>query len=114
MPQVTINAKDKILGRLATEIAFKLQGKDLTSYAPNRIPDRQVIVENVSKLRLTGKKRAAKQYYRHTGYPGGIKSESFKELFEEDPAKVVRLAVKRMLPDNKLRKQMLKNLTVKP
>lgn len=112
--QLTINAKGKVLGRLASEIALKLQGKDLPSYRPNQVPEREVLVENASQIRLTGKKARDKIYYRHSGYPGGLKSISFQRLFKQSPEKVLKLAVKRMLPDNKLRKQMLKQLKVKP
>ncbi len=110
--QVTIDAKGKTLGRLASEVAFKLQGKDLPSYKPNVVLSRKVVVENASQLRLTGKKFTDKMYYRHSGHPGGIKEERFETLFTKDPEQVVSLAVKRMLPDNKLRKERLKNLTV--
>jgi large subunit ribosomal protein L13 len=111
---VTINASGKVLGRLASEAAFKLQGKDLPDYAPNRFPQRQVIIEGASGIAVTGKKFEDKKYFRHTGFPGGIKSRTFKELFEKDPAEVIRRAIQGMLPKNKLRKQMLKNLTIKP
>lgn len=106
----TIDASNKVLGRLAAEIACLLAGKDRIDYAPNRIPGVRVRVTNAEKIRVTGKKFTEKRYFRHSGYPGGARSTSFKELFARDPRAVLRLAVSGMLAKNKLRARALRGL----
>lgn len=106
----TINAEGKILGRLASEIAFLLRGKNKVSFVPHLDEGDIVKVENAEKIVLTGKKAEQKKYYRYTGYPGGLKETKFKELFEKNPQEVLRRAVYNMLPKNKLQDKMIKRL----
>jgi len=107
-----IDAKDKILGRLASTIAFLLMGKHKPYYTPHIDCGDFVIVINASQIRVTGKKEKKKIYYWHTGYPGGLKSMSFEEMMKKNPKKVIELAVKRMLPKNRLLKFRLKRLKI--
>ncbi len=109
----TIDATDRPLGRLATEIAMILRGKNKPEFQPHLDMGDIVEVDNVDQLVLTGKKMEQKKYYRHSGYPGGLKEEKVEELFQKDPGEVLRRAVRKMLPDNKLRKNMLKRLIIK-
>ncbi|MDP2651102.1 MAG: 50S ribosomal protein L13 [bacterium] len=116
MPNETykLDATDKKLGRLATEVAVLLMGKNRTDFARNKLPDVEVEVENASKLSIGAKKFAEKVYYRHSGYPGGLKSETLGKVIETKGAKeALRRAVSGMLPKNKLRARMLKNLKIK-
>lgn len=106
----TIDASGKILGRLASEITILLRGKHKPSFQPNEDAGDFVIVKNVSKIRVTGKKMEQKKYYHHSGYLGGLKEISLKELFAKDPAQVLRIAVSKMLPRNKLRRKQIKRL----
>jgi len=106
----TIDAKDKILGRLASEIAVLLRGKHKTNFTPHLDLGDEVIVVNTSKIKVSGNKTKNKKYYRHSGYPGGIKEISYQKLFENNPNKVLRKAIYGMLPDNKLRKKMMARL----
>lgn len=105
-----IDASNKRLGRLASKIATLLRGKDQPDFLPYKLPDNKVIVFNTSKMVISGKKFENKKYFRHSGYPGGIKNKTFKELFEKDPSEPLRRAVYGMLPKNKLRDKMIKNL----
>ena len=106
----TIDASEKILGRLSSEIAFLLQGKNFPSYVPYLDSAVEVIVINTSRLKVTGKKNEQKKYYRHSGYPGGIKEVAYKDVFSRDPNEVLRKAVYGMLPGNKLRVKMMRRL----
>lgn len=106
----TIDATNKILGRLAAEIAILLQGKNKPNYTPYLDEGGGVTVINTSKIKITGKKNEQKKYYRHSGYPGGIKEISYKKLFEKDPNEVLRKAIYGMLPKNKLRAKMMNRL----
>lgn len=106
----TIDASGKILGRLASEITILLRGKHKPSFQPNEDAGDFVIVKNVSEIRVTGKKMEQKKYYHHSGYMGGLKEISLKELFAKDPAQVLRIAVSKMLPRNKLRRKQIKRL----
>ena len=106
----TIDATNKILGRLAADIAFILQGKNKTDYVPYLDTGDDVIVTNISKIYLSGKKKETKKYYHYSGYPGGLKETSYKKLVERDPVEAFRRAVYGMLPRNKLRKKMLNRL----
>ena len=110
----TIDAANKVLGRLATEIAILLRGKDKPDFAPYKDEGGIVKVLNASKLKLTGKKSEQKVYYRHSGYMGGLKIMPFKKIFEKDPAWVLKKAVYGMLPANKLRARMMKRLIIEP
>lgn len=109
---IVIDATDKAVGRVATEVAMALRGKNKPTFAPNVDAGDFVTVQNASKLKFTGRKFVQKDYYRHTLYPGGLKTTSLKALFEKDPTEVVRKAVYGMLPKNKLRNEMLKRLTI--
>lgn len=105
-----IDASSKKLGRLAADIAFLLRGKNSPDFAPNKLSNNKIIVFNTAKMVISGKKFENKKYYRHSGYPGGIKMTTFKELFKKDPNEPLKRAVYGMLPKNKLRDKMIKNL----
>jgi len=108
----TIDAKDKILGRLASEAAVILQGKKDPSYE-QRLPGKdEVIIKNSSKIKVSGDKAKQKIYYRHTGYIGHLKKQTFEQLFAKSPEKVIWKAVYNMLPKNRLRKDRMKRLKI--
>jgi large subunit ribosomal protein L13 len=98
------------LGRLASEIAILLRGKCKPDFVPYKDMGDIVIVKNVEKIRVTGKKMEQKKYFHHSGYLGGLKERSFKSLFKKDPAEILRKAVFGMLPNNKLRAKIIKRL----
>jgi large subunit ribosomal protein L13 len=106
------DAEGKVLGRLAAEIAKKLMGKGKVSYTPHVDGGDFVIVTNIEKVAVTGKKLTDKIYYRHSNFPGGLKSRTFGEMMDKKPEEVLMLAVKRMLPKNKLGAQQLTRLRV--
>lgn len=106
----TIDAQDKILGRLATEIALLLRGKNKPNFQSNQDKGDFVIVKNVDKIKFSGRKMEQKKYYHHSGYLGGLKATSLKKLFSRSPAEVLRRAVWGMLPNNKLRAEQIKRL----
>ncbi|OGM29559.1 50S ribosomal protein L13 [Candidatus Woesebacteria bacterium RIFCSPHIGHO2_01_FULL_44_10] len=105
-----IDAKGKILGRLASTIAQLLMGKHKVKYAPHLDMGDFVVVTNAGSVKVTGKKEEKKVYYKHSGYPGGFKEVAYAKLKAEQPTKIIKLAVKRMLPDNKLRKNRMARL----
>jgi len=107
-----IDAKDKVLGRLAAETARILRGKHKPQFATHMDTGDFVIVVNAAKIRLTGKKLKEKIYYRHSGYTGGLKSTKASEMLKERPDKMIWLAVKGMLPKNTLGRAQLKKLKV--
>jgi large subunit ribosomal protein L13 len=107
-----VDAKGKILGRLASEIARRLRGKHKPIYTPHVDTGDFVVVINADKIRLTGKKLTDKIYYRHSGYPGGIKSIAAGKLLKEKPERLIHIAVRGMLPKNSLGRRMLKKLKV--
>lgn len=107
-----IDATGKVLGRLATEIIILLRGKHKPSFAPNKDMGDFVIVRNVGKIKITGKKIEQKKYFHHTGYIGHLKEIPLKTLYRKDPARVLQKAVLGMLPKNKLRAKMIKRLTI--
>ena len=107
-----IDASGQVLGRLATKVATLLTGKHKPGYAPFLITGDHVIIINADKIRLTGQKLDQKIYYRHTGYPGGLKEVSARRMFETRPERMIQDAVLGMLPKNKLRKQMGRRLRV--
>jgi large subunit ribosomal protein L13 len=107
-----VDAKDKILGRLATEIASRLRGKHKPTFSPFIDNGDFIIVTNADKISLSGKKWDDKKYYRHSGYMGGIKERSAKELLEKHPTDLVFKAVRGMLPKNKLGRAQLKKLKI--
>lgn len=110
----TIDASNRVLGRLATEIAILLRGKHKPDFVPYKDIGDFVVVKNPDKIKLTGRKMEQKKYYHHTGYLGGLKETPLKKVFEKDPGEVLRRAVFGMLPKNKLRKQQIKRLKIEP
>lgn len=109
-----IDAKDLILGRLATDIATRLMGKNKPSFVPYLDTGDFVVITNASKVKTTGKKAATKTYFRHSGYPGGDRVEVFSDLLKNKPEEIIKHAVKGMLPKTKLGKRMMKKLYVYP
>jgi large subunit ribosomal protein L13 len=108
----TIDASEKVLGRLATQIAVLLMGKNKPTFARNMDVGDFVTVINAGKINVSGKKSEQKMYYRHSGYPGGFKSTSLDAMMESHPTRVIEYAVKGMLPTNRLRAQMMKRLRI--
>lgn len=106
----TIDASGKVLGRLASHIALLLRGKNKPDFAPYKDIGDFVVVKNVNKIRLTGKKLEQKIYYHHTGYLGGLKETPLKKIFEINPGEILKKAVFGMLPKNKLRAKQIKRL----
>ena len=109
---LVIDADGLVLGRLATEVATILRGKNKPIYTPHVDTGDYVIVINADKMKLTGKKLDQKRYYWHTGYPGGLKSVDYRNMMANTPEKDLMIAVKGMLPKNSLGRQMLKKLRV--
>ncbi len=107
-----IDAKDQILGRLASKLAYMLQGKHLPEYTPHVDQADFYVIINADKIKLTGKKLDQKVYWRHSGYIGGLKLETARRLLERKPEMLIYLAVKRMLPRNLLRPKLLKKLKI--
>lgn len=106
----TIDATDKVLGRLATEIAVLLRGKNKPNFAPHKDEGDLIVVKNVGKLKFTGKKIEQKKYYHHSGYLGSLKETPMKKLLKENPSEILRRAVFGMLPKNRLRAKIIKRL----
>ena len=106
------DAADRVLGRLASRIAPVLMGKHKPTYTPHVLTGDFVVVTNAEKIRLTGRKRQQKVYQSYSYYPGGQKIVSFEKMIEKHPERVIELAVRRMLPKNKLAKKMLQRLKV--
>jgi large subunit ribosomal protein L13 len=107
-----VDASDKTLGRLASEIAHRLRGKHKAEYTPHVDTGDYIVVINAEKVRVTGAKSTDKMYHHHTGYPGGLKSMSFEKLIDKAPERVIQSAVKGMLPRNPLGRAMFKKLKV--
>ena len=107
-----VDAEDKVLGRLAVKIATILSGKNKAQYSPNADLGDFVVVVNAEKVKVTGSKFTQKNYYHHTGYPGGLKTKSFEKMQDDTPEKIIEKAVKGMLPKNKLANQIIKKLKV--
>ena len=107
-----LDATDLVLGRMATKIADRIRGKDKPTYTPHVDGGDYVIVINAEKICVTGNKFENKKYYKHSLYPGGLKSQTFKELNEKHPERIIEEAVKGMLPKNKLGKSIIKKLKV--
>lgn len=107
-----VDASNKILGRLATQLAIRLRGKHRPDFTPHLDTGDFIIVINAEKVKLTGQKLDQKMYYRHSGYLGGLKSVNARTMLEKKPEEVIRLAVKRMLPKNKLARHQLKKLKI--
>ena len=109
---VLIDAEDQSLGRVSSEIASILRGKNKPEFTPHMDAGDNVVVINAEKVMLTGKKMWDKEYFRHTGYPGGEKFTTAKEMMEKDPTSLIMMAVKGMLPKTKLGRKLLTNLRV--
>jgi len=107
-----IDAKDQTLGRMATGIATLLMGKDKPTYTAHNDGGDFVVVINAAQVKVTGKKESDKRYYRHSGYPGGLKSISLGEQRQLDASEIIHKAVKNMLPKNKLQTERLKRLKI--
>ncbi len=110
---ILIDAEGVVLGRLASIVAMRLRGKHKATFTPHMDMGDNVIIVNADKVKLTGKKRTEKTYYRHTGHPGGIKSTTADKVLDgRYPGRVVEAAVKRMLPGNRLSRQLMTNLRI--
>jgi len=107
-----VDAKDKVLGRIASRIALILRGKNKAIYTPHMDTGDGVIVVNASKVRVTGRKMKAKVYRRYSGYPGGLKEVNLESMLSKHPETVVKLAVRRMLPKGELARKMASKLKV--
>ena len=107
-----IDAEGKTLGRMATEIAVRLRGKHKAEYTPHVDTGDYIVVVNAKKVQVTGNKAKDKIYHRHTGYPGGLKTRSYGDLLNEQPAEIVRKSITGMLPHNRLGAQMATKLKV--
>ena len=107
-----VDAKDRVLGRLATQIAMRLRGKHKPIFTPHADTGDFIVVINANKVTLTGRKWDKKIYYRHTGYIGGLKEISAKKLLEKKPEDILRFAVRGMLPKNSLGRRQLKKLKI--
>ena len=109
-----VDATDKPLGRLASEIARRLRGKHKPEFTPHVDTGDYVVVVNAAKVGLTGQKRSQKMYHRHSGYPGGLKSTSFEQMITSKPERVIEIAIKGMLPKGPLGRDMFRKLKVYP
>lgn len=107
-----VDAQNKVLGRLATEVAHRLRGKHKACYTPHVDTGDYIVIINADKIRVTGNKEKQKFYYHHTGYPGGIRSISLEHLREKAPTRIIESAVKGMLPRNPLGRAMLEKLKI--
>ncbi len=107
-----VDANEQVLGRFATQIATLLRGKHKPTYTPHVDVGDNVVVINADKIKVTGKKPEQKIYYRHSGYPGGLKAISYRNLHQKHPDRIIKLAVKGMLPKNRLGRRMLKKLHI--
>jgi large subunit ribosomal protein L13 len=108
-----IDASDQTIGRLATQIAIILRGKQKTDYNP-RIDNGDIVeVANIKKIKFTGKKFEQKKYFHYSGYPGGLKTKKISEIFSKDPGDILKRAVREMLPPNRLRNGMIKRLIIR-
>lgn len=112
MTEVILDLQGKKLGRAATEAANILRGKNRATFAPNIVPEVTLKVTNVSKLSITDKKKAEKEYQRYSGYPGGLFKTKLSELWVKNPGEVFKKAVWGMLPKNRLRAKFIKNLII--
>jgi large subunit ribosomal protein L13 len=107
-----IDAKDKILGRVSTDIVKILMGKNKVNYTPHMDMGDYIVVINSNLIKLTGRKESQKKYYRHSGYPGGFKEIKFEKMKKEHPERILELAVRGMLPENRLRDKRMRRLFV--
>lgn len=111
-PIVSIDASGKPLGRLASEVAARLQGKDNPAFSRNVLAAPRIRIINLRQVKFTGRKLAKKRFYRHTGYIGHLKTETLSALWKKNPAEVLKRTVAGMLPKNTLRQRMLKRLEI--
>ena len=109
---ILVDAKDKTLGRLASALASRLRGKHRPEFTPNADLGDYIVVINANKINVTGDKLNQKKYFKHSGYPGGIKSKSLDNIIKNSPEDAIRMAVRGMLPKNKLGKKMLTKLKI--
>ncbi len=109
----TIDATNQSVGRLASKIAVLIRGKDRPGFEPRIISDDHVVITNIKKLKFTGNKLEQKIYYHYSGFPGGMKARSMETVFQKDPAWILRHAVLNMLPQNRQRSRLIKNLEIK-
>jgi large subunit ribosomal protein L13 len=109
-----IDAEDKVLGRVASTVASLLRGKHKPTYTPFVDMGDYVVIINSAKVKLTGNKSSSKLYYRHTGYPGGLKVRTYSEMMKKDPTFVLRNAIKGMLPHNRLGRRQLLHVKIFP
>ena len=107
-----IDAKEQKLGRLSSKISILLRGKNNSYYTPHQINNSYVIVVNAEKIQVSGNKKLKKNYYRHSGRPGGLKTENFEHLYKRMPERIIEKAVKGMLPKNTLGRELFKHLKV--
>jgi len=112
MKYYLIDASTAPLGRIATQAAVLLMGKNDPNYAPNIVASHIVLIVNSDKLFLTGTKELSKKYYRHSGYPGGIKETDFADLKKTDSTEIIKKAVRGMIPHNRLESELLKHLKI--
>ncbi|RME93178.1 MAG: 50S ribosomal protein L13 [Candidatus Hydrogenedentota bacterium] len=111
---VLIDAEGKTLGRLVSQIAFRLQGKHLPNYQPGVYMGENFVIVNAAKIKVTGNKMQQKEYIRHTGYMGGLRKTTLQDQLQKDPSKVILHALKGMLPKNRLSRKLLKKVRVFP
>ena len=110
MKEIIIDAANQSLGRLSSRVAFMLRGKHLTSFEPNKMPEIEIVIDNIEKIKFTGQKLAQKEYKHYSGYHSGLKTVKLSELWKTRPKEVVRQSVYRMLPKNKMRDKLIRNL----
>lgn len=106
-----IDATNQSLGRLASRIAVLLRGKETAAFQPHIMPDVRIVLKNIDKIKFTGTKLSATSFYRHSGYPGGIRERTLEQLWEAKPQQVVRDTVYGMLPKNRMRDKLIQRLT---
>ncbi len=107
-----VDAEGKTLGRLASQIAHVLRGKHKPTYSPHMDVGDHIVVVNAEKIRVTGRKAEQKVYYRHTGHPGGLRTTTYEDMLNKHPDRILRTAVKGMMPNNVLGRQMFKKLRI--
>lgn len=107
-----VDAQDQVLGRLASQIARVIRGKHKAVFTPNMDAGDFVVVVNAEKIKMTGKRELQKEYFSHSGYPGGVRIRSYSEMIDKNPEQVIQKAVKGMLPKTRLGRQLIKKLKV--
>ncbi|MBU1149040.1 50S ribosomal protein L13 [Patescibacteria group bacterium] len=109
-PTIKFDAEGKVMGRLATQVALAMQGKNMPDFQPHLLTEQEVVVYNLSKVKLNSKKLQQKKYYRYSGYPSGMKEKTAEQMFNLNPSLLFKSLIKNMLPKNKLQAKMLKSL----